>query len=212
VSDAHQPPSLTHATSGLSYKTINRASLSGGTSVSFPVTFVTSLTNGAFTMRAFADNTCSLTEISEANNQATSSYSVVVSPADLVVQSLVLNKATYTAGEAGSATMTVANTGGTSTGVVFSVKLFRDAALTVGCTTSYNAIVLRKALRPGASDTFVIPFTNTATLGAYTLRVLADGGCAVAESNETNNQATAPYTVGVGGASVENSGTPTTSP
>jgi hypothetical protein len=134
----------------------------------------------------------------------------LTNPSNLIVQSVTLNKSAYTGGEAGTATITVRNDGSSGTGVIFAVELFRNASLSVGCTTSYNSIVLRKAMRPGASETFAIPFTNTTTPGNYTLRVFADGSCIVGESNEINNQATTSYSVGAGGASVSDTGTPST--
>jgi hypothetical protein len=191
------------------YKTINRASLSGGTSVTFPITFVTALTNGAFTMRAFADNTCALAELTEANNQATASYSVVVSPPDLTIDSLLLNKASYSPGERGSATVTIRNAGGTSTGVSFSVKLYRHAPTDVTCTSPYDSVVLRPKLLSGATATFAIPFTAPTIATNYVLRILVDGGCAVAETPESNNQATTGYDVVSAAAPLTNDGTPT---
>jgi uncharacterized repeat protein (TIGR02543 family) len=97
-------------------------------------------------------------------------------------------------GAAGTASVTVTNNGGQSTGVSFEVG-FHDgspAIASIDCTNEETGVVTA-ALVAGSSVNVSIPFTYPA-VGTYTARIMADSDCQVTESNESDNAASDTYT------------------
>src|SRR5205814_441613 len=107
--------------------------LAAGASETFVLTF-TAPDTGSYTMRAFVDRDCQETEFNETNNQSTLSYTVQGRGSDLIVQSLVSNKGSYSPFESGSATVTI--TYATTRGAVsaFSTALHPNAAGSLSCS------------------------------------------------------------------------------
>jgi subtilase family serine protease len=184
--------------------------LAAGGTDTFTIPFTNLTLGGGYTMRVFADATCAVAESNEGNNQATQPYSVVTGPPDLTVQSLTLNKGTYTAGEIGTVTVTIHNQSTNSTGTGYVLDIYRHSPSAVGCAAPYYRRVSRPALAGGGNDTFTVPFTSFSVAGGYILRVYADSPCALAETDESNNQATVNYGVSAPApTSLSNDGTPT---
>jgi subtilase family serine protease len=192
------------------YRRANRPALAAGGTDTFTIPFTNLTLGGGYTMRVFADATCAVAESNEGNNQATQPYSVVTGPPDLTVQSLTLNKGTYTAGEIGTVTVTIHNQSTNSTGTGYVLDIYRHSPSAVGCAAPYYRRVSRPALAGGGNDTFTVPFTSFSVAGGYILRVYADSPCALAETDESNNQATVNYGVSAPApTSLSNDGTPT---
>jgi len=148
----------------------------------------TGATLGAQTAWVFADADCVVTEASETNNTASTSYTV--KGADLYFTSFTVTpgidrKVTYEA--------TVCNKGVTTT-KIFDVELYYSRSSAPTCSTSDNGHKYLSGLAAGACTT--LKFTRTgATLGAQTAWIFADADCVVTEESESNNTATAKYTV-----------------
>lgn len=107
------------------------------------------------------------------------------------------------AGDSGNASVTVTNTGATSTGVGFNVAVINDGTSASCATdesieaTNPNAVskITTSALGAGASRTLSVPVTYPTTTGAHTAVAMADADCAVAELSEPDNDRTDAYTV-----------------
>jgi subtilase family serine protease len=174
--------------------TENIALLAAGGSLTFNYSFNQPLTTGAFTARAFADATCVIAELDEANNHASAVYSVNPPP-DLVIESILLNQSSFTPGETATATIVVRNQGSGSTGAGFAVELYRSSTLTAACNQPGDARSDRPALAAGGTQSVAVTFVVPSTAGTHTARAFADYACVIAESIETNNQSTVSYSV-----------------
>lgn len=107
------------------------------------------------------------------------------------------------AGDSGNASVTVTNTGATSTGVGFDIAVMNDGTSASCATdesvaaTNPNAVskITTSALGAGASRTLSVPVTFPTTTGAHTAVAMADADCAVTEVSESDNDRTDAYTV-----------------
>jgi MYXO-CTERM domain-containing protein len=144
---------------------------------------------GSYNGWARVDSTCAVTESNENNNNASSTYTVAAQ-ADLVVQSFT---ATVT-GTTVTFNVNVCNNGGSAASSI-TLELYYDRTSAPGCTTTHDQTYTFASLAAGACATH--SFTRTATpSGAYTGWARADADCAITESDENNNNASASYTVG----------------
>src|SRR5207244_1428031 len=91
-------------------------------------------------------------------------------------------------------TVTIANTGGTAATNFRLDSVFAGSGpLSCGVTGDVTSTI--SSLAAGASQTFSYPFNLPSLSAVYTARSFVDSQCVVAESNESNNQGTAGYTV-----------------
>jgi subtilase family serine protease len=154
------------------------------------VTFTrTGISPGAYTGWARADANCEVAESNEANNNRSASYSV--GRPDLQIASLTVS----VSGSTVTYTAQVCN-GGTSTSSPFSVGLFYDRSGAPGCSSSPNqTYTFSGGLASGICSyrTFV---RTGVPVGSYKAWAMADSGCALTETNETNNTNSNSYVVG----------------
>ena len=102
-----------------------------------------------------------------------------------------------TPGASGNASVTIQNAGSAATPAGFEVG-FHDGSPSIASISCSNEEtgVATAALGAGASRTLTIPFTYPSA-GTHTARAMVDSDCAISESNETDNAASANYNVSV---------------
>lgn len=115
---------------------------------------------------------------------------------NLVPTSFTISPTTVAPGANITATVTVTNNGGAGAGS-FQVAWTRSG-IPPDCSSSTETRTVA-SLAAGASTTITFnPFAAPTTPGSYTAGVFVDCGSAVSETNESDNTATAPYTVSSG--------------
>jgi hypothetical protein len=119
----------------------------------------------------------------------------VTSLPDFVVTGIVLTPASPISGTAFSAQVTVTNQGGAAQGVDPWLDVWNNSPGAPSCGTSGIAARSFGNLAAGASTVLTLTNLTAGAAGTATFRAFADSMCDVAESVETNNQATLTYTV-----------------
>src|SRR5207247_74371 len=94
-------------------------------------------------------------------------------------------------GTAATLTVTIRNIGAQAAGNLLVDGSFGQGG-TLGCGATGSVTETIASLAAGASLTFSYPF-NYGTFGYYYARAFVDSQCAVAETSETNNQASRLY-------------------
>ena len=145
--------------------------------------------NGTYTGWARVDGLCSVTESNENNNNASAVYTV--GQPDLVVSSFSASVSNTTV----TYTVTICNNGG-GTSQSFYLDLYYDRTTPPTCSTTPDEYTAISGLGAGACTTETFTRSN-APNGTYTGWARVDGLCSVTESNENNNNASTPYSVGV---------------
>jgi len=177
------PPSC--PTLGQQYATITSLAVGACTSRSFTRTATPA---GTYTGWARADAGCSVTELAEGNNNASSSYTVGGLP-DLEIAGL----STTVNGADVTFNVSVCNAGNASASNI-KLEVYYNRTSAPGCTTAHNQQMTIVSLAPGACTSRV--FTRTGTpAGSFTGWARVDADCAIAESSESNNNMSSSYTV-----------------
>ena len=152
-----------------------------GAGQSATATLITGLTAGAHSITVQVDPEGALTQETErSNNVATANVSVAappVSPADLLVESIVSDPAMPLDSETVALTVSVVNQGGTAVDQPFSVTL-DDGADTAAAFSVPSLAAGQRA---------VLTVQGTFLAGEHQLVAVADPGKLIAESDETNN-------------------------
>lgn len=143
---------------------------------------------GSFTAWAFADGDCDISEASELDNTLLANYTV--SPPDLQVSAFTV-KATGTTLDY---RVTVCNKG-SSISSSFDIDLFYHGTTAPGCGSKRDLYATVSGLATGNCVTLNLKRTATPA-GTYASWVLADGGCMITESDETNNGKSLTVSVG----------------
>ena len=159
------------------------------TYTSATLTLPSAATSGNRYVRAQVDSANAVTEYNENNNTDYDGISVGATNADLYVK-------TFTAKASGTTvtfTATVCNSGGGSSAPAV-LGLYYHLNLPPGCSSATSQVYTVGALNSGACASRTFTRTNTPK-GAYVAWARADAGCKVSESDETNNNAMAGYTV-----------------
>jgi MYXO-CTERM domain-containing protein len=144
--------------------------------------------SGSYLSWANADSTCSVTEADEANNTASTSYTVGSTLPDLNI-----SLSTMVSGSTVTYSATVCNVGSAAAGS-FDVDLYYNRATAPGCWTLGDVFQSVSSLAAGSCTTLTFTRTGTAS-GTYTAWAQVDSTCGVTESNEGNNTASKVYTV-----------------
>jgi MYXO-CTERM domain-containing protein len=169
--------------------TWNVASLAPGAFTS--LSYVRSnVQGGSYTAWVFADPGCTLPESNETNNIASRNYTVT--PPNFYIQSftatVVGTQVTYS--------VTVCNSGA-GTAIPFTVGLVYNSSTGPTCGTTFDyAWPAVNGLASGACTpalTYARP--DVVPPGNYLAWARADSGCAVTESDENNNNASASYAI-----------------
>ncbi|WP_295578117.1 M6 family metalloprotease domain-containing protein [uncultured Lamprocystis sp.] len=135
----------------------------------------------------------SINAISASNTVMTASFGATTYP-DFVVTVVSLNPTQPTANGTMTATVTVKNQGIAAAGAG-SVDVWTNQASAPACGAAGTARQTVGTLAAGASTTLTFSGLPAGTAGTKTLLAFIDSACATTESNEGNNQITAPYTV-----------------
>jgi hypothetical protein len=186
---------------GVSWSDDSTASLAAGASRTLTanggpdLNAVWTATAGAHTLDAWVDDVARITESSDADNRRQATLNVTTTPANLVVSSI--GTVTAKAGDAGTFSATIRNTGGTATPVVTHGVRFSVDGVAVSWSDNSTA-----SLAPGATRTLTAnggPDGNatwTATAGAHTLNAFVDDVNRIPEGVETDNRLDMPFSVG----------------
>ncbi len=143
--------------------------------------------SGSYKAWVLADGGCNISEQNEGNNTASVAYAI--KKADLYVKSLSAKVKDRDV----SYEVEVCNKG-TAVMTTFYVEVFHHLAAAPGCGTTHSDRVSFTKLAGGKCVTHT--FTqHGAQLGPHTAWALADGDCAVTETNEGNNTASASYII-----------------
>ncbi|GEL96002.1 CARDB domain-containing protein [Cellulomonas composti] len=176
------------AIGGQSVGTANVGALAIGASTTVTVT-ASPRAAGSYPVTVTVDPAGTLTEAVETNNSASTSVTVSADPVqqrpDLQISALTASPAAPTSSQAITLSATVRNAGtaaSTATNVAFSVGGTQAGTAPVG------------ALAAGATSTVTFA-AGARAAGTYALSATADAAGTVAESDETNNGATASMTV-----------------
>lgn len=154
------------------------------------LTIPLSATPGARYIRAVVDSGGAVSESDETNNERYDPITVGSAAPDLQVK-------TFTATVSGSSVTYQAEVcnGGAGTTKSLTLALIFDAATAPSCGASPDQLwTLTSGLAAGACDTRSHTIPSVAA-GNHTAWFFADAACAVGESSESNNVASAPYTV-----------------
>ncbi|MFC1660566.1 CARDB domain-containing protein [Gemmatimonadota bacterium] len=144
------------------------------------------LSAGSYTVTATADDGDTVEESSETNNQRSDAFTVTgVSRPDLVVSSLTHAPGNPTSND-GITLLAVVRNDGDAPAEASVLRL----EMTGVSTTTHDVPVL------GSGQSYEVQRSlGTLSEGSYTVTATADGGGAVEESNETNNQSTESFVV-----------------
>ena len=145
--------------------------------------------NGSYIGWARVDADCAVSEILESNNNKSSKYTVSSQKPDLHVKSFK----SAVAGQDVTFTAEVCNKGATIT-KTFDVGLSYHLGAKPGCSTKGDFKWSVKGLVAGKCSTLKHTRKSTPN-GSYVGWVLADSGCSVSESDETNNSYASVYMV-----------------
>ena len=151
---------------------------------------------GTHRFEVCADSSSVITESNESNNCTTQTFTVGAAPLpNLTITSFSVPNGTP--GASGNASVTIQNAGSAATPAGFEVG-FHDGSPSIASISCSNEEtgVATAALGAGASRTLTIPFTYPSA-GTHTARAMVDSDCAISESNETDNAASANYNVSV---------------
>lgn len=175
----------------------------------YTVNFNAPATPGTYTFAYYLDAVCLVTEESEVNNTMSTTYAVANTPPDFDAQDVDSTLTFYTNSAfttvrassifAPNETMYVQvrlqNNGGNQA-ASFGLGYYKaNASPTCGLAPDSNTNVA--SLAAGAIHTWQFTSTAPAASGTYIASSFADYSCVIAESNETNNIRTRPYTVEV---------------
>ena len=178
------------APSGLSAQTKSIGSLGAGQSTSVTYTFTapsyTSNTN--MSIVATADSTNVIAEISETNNQRSTSITIQAMP-DLIVSTLTTDKTTYDAGETVTVKASVKNQG-YSTAAASTLTIAPN-----GYPAMTAAIPALSAGTTSAVQTFTFTAASNLTATSINIVATADSKNVVQELIETNNTKSTTVTV-----------------
>ncbi len=178
------------APNGLSAQTKSIGSLGAGqsTSVTFTFTAPSYTSNTNMSIVATADSTNAVAEISETNNQRSTSITIQALP-DLIVSTLTTDKATYDAGETVTVKASVKNQGYSTAAA---------STLTIA-PNGYPAMTAAiPALSTGATSavqTFTFTAASNLTATSINIMATADSTNVVTELIETNNTKSTTVTV-----------------
>lgn len=178
------------APSGLSAQTKSIGSLGAGksTTVTFTFTAPSYTSNTNMSIVATADSTNAVTELTETNNQRSTSITIQALP-DLIVSTLTTNKATYEAGETVTFKASVKNQG-YSTAAASTLKITAN-----GYPTMTAAIPALSKGATSAVQTFTFTAASNLTATSINIVATADSTNVVAELIETNNTKSTTVTV-----------------
>ena len=113
---------------------------------------------------------------------------------DFVVTSVALTPASPSANGTFSATVTVKNQG-TAAGAAGTLQVWADQAVAQGCSAVGDKSATLSSIPAGSSATVTVNGVPAGVAGAKTLRAFVDSQCLTTETDETDNQYTAAYTV-----------------
>jgi len=147
---------------------------------------VTYSTTGAFKVWAQADTQNAVAEINEANNTKGPATITVTLP-DLAITSLSVPAGSLTVNQPVTVTATVTNNGAVAAGA-FAVDLYKDLPGAPSVSQSGDVTCAVSGLAAGASTTCSGTVTYAAA-GSFSVWAQADTQNAVAETNESNNNA-----------------------
>jgi len=148
--------------------------LTAGSNTTLSFTW-TPTTTGSHDLMVWADPTGSVDEVSESNNQLTTSLSVADLRPDLEVTNLVVPDSPST-GTSYPVVVDITNNGATS--VTFTVRFYEDGVCVGKQVINLDA---------GDSTTLLFAWTPT-TSGSHELMIWADPANSIIETDETNNQ------------------------
>ena len=176
----------------LGLSSVTQDFVSGGTlALSSPsLTIPKGTKPGTYYVQALADSTGKVAEGNEANNARYDMITVGGAPkADLYVQSLTASEKSGVV----SYSLVACNLGAAMT-KGFNLGLFYNRTLAPTCGATADKTWAVPALAKGGCSTKTLVRTNVKP-GAYLDWAMADSGCSVAESSETNNTKSVAYTV-----------------
>jgi len=188
---ANQPVAQTCPADGNGFALVG--TLAAGASKTFTITGLAAGTPGAKTLRAFVDSSCLTTESNESNNQLTQAYTVG-GGADFVVTGIVLSPTGPKTKTTFSATVTVKNQG-TAAGDGRFLDVWANQSAVQTCQADGNASAAVGVLAAGASKAITLTGLPAGAVGSKTFRAFVDSYCQTVETNESNNQSTAVYSV-----------------
>jgi subtilase family serine protease len=173
--------------------TENIASLGAGASLTFsyPFTFPTGF--GNHNARAFADSQCVIAETFENNNTFTRTY--VVSGPDVTITAMNITPPYGAPNTPATLSVTVKNQGTVAINSSFVLNSWFHRTANPACGNGASVTSNIASLAAGASLTFNYPFNFPAGTATYTARSMVDGTCVIAETSESNNIASKPYTI-----------------
>lgn len=150
----------------------------------------TGAASGSYTAWARVDADCKVAESNESNNNAYDSYKVGPTLPDLRISKFTVSvsgtTATYVA--------TICNDGA-AVSKAFNLEVYYDLSSAPGCYTGYSRNYRFSSLASGSCSTRTFVRSGVSS-GSYTAWARADANCEVTESSETNNNASASYSVG----------------
>ena len=163
------------------------------TTVSVNLTAGNAATNQMF--RGFVDSACSINESSESNNQSTSLYNITNS-GDVIVSGITLNPQSPFSGGTFTATVNVKNQGRAAvSGLKLGIWLDKPGPGAPACGATPDQVVTVGNLDVNATKALTFSKLLSGNAGARVFRAFVDYPCAIAESDETNNQLTLQYNV-----------------
>jgi len=183
--------SVVQRCNALGEKSILVDTLASGESRTMTVANIPVLKGGNNTFRAFIDNTCTLAESVENNNQATQTYTV--NAPDFVITDIAINPTSPLIGGTVNATVTVSNHGIAGDGGRLTVWTNQPSVKKCNAAGGQSANV--GGLSAGVSTTVTIADLPVGGAVKNTLYAFVDSACGVIESNEKNNQYTTTYTI-----------------
>jgi hypothetical protein len=157
-----------------------------------------------------ADVNLQVNESNEANNTASTPITIAAQQPDLIVINLSVTPTTVAAGGSVTVSFTIFNQGsGTAGTATHQVRLSSDSNITTGDVflDSVTTGVLSSGISQSFTRTVTIP-GGTAS-GTMFIGIIADVNLQVNESNEANNTASTPITIG---PSAQDEGEPNNSP
>ena len=184
--------SVVQRCNALGEKSILVDTLASGESRTMTVANIPVLKGGNNTFRAFIDNTCTLAESVENNNQATQTYTV--NAPDFVITDIAINPTSPLIGGTVNATVTVSNHG-VIAGDGGRLTVWTNQPSVKKCNAAGGQSANVGGLSAGVSTTVTIADLPVGGAVKNTLYAFVDSACGVIESNEKNNQYTTTYTI-----------------
>ncbi|KIZ06961.1 hypothetical protein MNEG_0990 [Monoraphidium neglectum] len=179
-------------------------SIAAGASVTVSFTFTAGAV-GNKTFRAYSDPACAIPEKSDTNDQLALSYTVVsavTSNVNLVASALAITgyagpPATLLPGQTATVRFVVTNAGTSASPATTYALWVNKASVAVCNDAGPSTIAAVPALAAGAATTLTAIVALPGTSGAYTLQLIVDYPCSVAESSEADNTASYAYQLAV---------------